>query len=90
MAKRANLYYSYSPVTQELMITTVDPEKLCEVENVMLDSEHYLQVDPKTGETKGIFILFVDPDNVDESFHKFPTPDEVKRIDFKNLFPQLS
>ena len=41
------LNYSYSPVTQELMVTTVDPKDLDKVENIMLDTEHYLHWDPK-------------------------------------------
>lgn len=90
MAKqKKTLYYSYSPVTQELMITTVDPDKLGEVENVMLDTDHYLQVDPQTKKTKGFFILFVDPENEDEAFHSFPNITDIQMLGMNDLFPTL-
>jgi len=58
--KPKQLYCSYSPTTQELMVTTVNPKDLDKVENIMLDSDHYLQWDPKNKEIVGFFALFVD------------------------------
>ncbi len=87
--KSKKLNYSYSAATQELMITTVDQKDLDKVENIMLDSDHYLQWDPKTKEMVGFFILFVDGDEKKEKFHSFPNVKELKSIGFNNFFKQL-
>ncbi|MFH1565345.1 MAG: hypothetical protein ABIC82_05910 [bacterium] len=87
--KSKKLNYSYSVATQELMITTVDQKDLDKVENIMLDSDHYLQWDPKTKEMVGFFILFVDGDEKKEKFHSFPNVKELKSIGFNNFFKQL-
>ena len=87
--KSKKLNYSYSPATQELMITTVEPKDLGKVENIMLDSDHYLQWDPKKKELVGFFVLFVDSDEKKEKFHSFPQAKELKSMGFNNFFKQL-
>ena len=87
--KTKKLNYSYSPATQELMITTVDQKDLGKVENIMLDSDHYLQWDPRKKEFVGFFVLFVDADEKKERFHSFPQTKELKSIGFNNFFKQL-
>ena len=87
--KSKKLNYSYSPVTQELMITTVDQKDLGKVENIMLDSDHYLQWAPKAKELVGFFVLFVDANEKKEQFHSFPQAKELKSIGFNNFFKQL-
>lgn len=87
--KSKKLNYSYSPATQELMITTVDQKDLGKVENIMLDSDHYLQWDPKTKKLVGFFVLFVDSDKKKEKFHSFPQVKELKSIGFNKFFKQL-
>ena len=87
--KSKKLNYSYSPATQELMVTTVDQKDLCKVENIMLDSDHYLQWDPKKKEFVGFFVLFVDADEKNEKFHSFPQTKELRSIGFNSFFRQL-
>ena len=87
--KSKKLNYSYSPATQELMITTVEPKDLGKVENIMLDSDHYLQWDPKKKELVGFFVLFVDSDEKKETFHSFPQTKDLKSMGFNNFFKQL-
>lgn len=88
--KSKTLYYSYSPATQEMMITTVSPKNLDQVENIMLDTDHYLQWDPKQKEMVGFFMLFVDLDKKTEKFHKFPELKDLKFLDFDNILPRLA
>lgn len=87
--KKRKLNYSYSPATQELMITTVEPKDLGKVENIMLDSDHYLQWDPKAKELVGFFMLFVDPNEKKEKFHTFPKLKDLKVLSYNNFFKQL-
>lgn len=87
--KSKKLNYSYSPATQELMITTVEPKDLGKVENIMLDSDHYLQWDPKKKELVGFFVLFVDSDEKKEKFHSFPKSEELRSLGFNDFFKQL-
>ena len=87
--KSKKLNYSYSPATQELMITTVEPKDLGKVENIMLDSDHYLQWDPKKKELVGFFVLFVDSNEKEEKFHSFPDVKELRSMGFNNFFKQL-
>lgn len=87
--KKRKLNYSYSPVTQELMITTVEPKDLDKVENIMLDTDHYLQWDPKTKELVGFFVLFVDADKKKEKFHSFPHLKDLKSLSYNNFFKRL-
>jgi len=88
--KKRKLNYSYSPTTQELMVTTIDPKDLDKVENIMLDTEHYLHWDPKTKEVVGFFALFVDPKEKKEKFYSFPSAKDVRPLGFKNFFKQLA
>ncbi|MCK5509921.1 hypothetical protein KAI65_00050 [Candidatus Parcubacteria bacterium] len=71
------------------MITTVEQKDLGKVENIMLDSDHYLQWDPMAKELVGFFILFVGADEKKEQFHSFPQAKELKSIGFNNFFKQL-
>lgn len=84
-AKKRKLNYSYSPATQELMVTTVDPKDLGKVENIMLDSDHYLQLDPKTKELVGFFVLFVDSNERKEKFHSFPNLKDLKYLSYEKF-----
>ena len=88
--KSKQLYYSYSPVTQELMVTTVNPKDLDKVENIMLDSDHYLQWDPKNKEIVGFFALFVGSDEKEEKFYSLPQPKNIKELGLNNFFKQLA
>jgi len=88
-SKDKKLYYSYSGATQELMITTVSPDNLDKVENIMLDTDHFLQWDPKQKEVVGFFTLFVDPDEKEEKFHSLPLRDDLKNLDFANFFKKI-
>lgn len=88
--KSKKLNYSYSPATQELMVTTVEQKDLGKVENIMLDSDHYLQWDPKKKELVGFFVLFVGADEKKEKFHSFPQAKELKLLGFNNFFKQLA
>lgn len=87
--KSKKLNYSYSPATQELMVTTVAPKDLDKVENIMLDTDHYLQWDPQKKEMVGFFVLFVDSDKRKEKFHSFPQIKNLKSLSFRNFFRQL-
>ncbi len=87
--KTKGLYYSYSPATQEMMVTTVNPKSLSQVENIMLDTNHYLQWDPKQKEVVGFFVLFVNANNKTEKFYNFPKTKDLKLLNFNNLFKQL-
>ena len=89
-AKKRKLNYSYSPVTQELMVSTVDQKELDKVENIMLDTDHYLRWDPRKKEVVGFFALFVDPDEKREKFHSFPDVKDVRVLGFRNFFKQLA
>ena len=71
------------------MITTVEPNNLGKVKNIMLDSGHYLQWDPKKKEVVGFFVLFVDSDEKKEKFHSFPDVKELRSTGFNNFFKQL-
>ncbi len=88
--KKRKLNYSYSAATQELMVTSVDPKDLDKVENIMLDTDHYLHWDPKKKEVVGFFALFVDPKEKKEKFHSFPSPKDIRPLGFKNFFKQLA
>ena len=88
--KSKSIHYSYSPATQELMITTVNPKDLNKVENIMLDSDHYLQWDPVNKEVVGFFALFVDADEKKEKFHSFPKSKDIKVLGLSNFFQRLS
>ena len=87
--KQKKLNYSYSSTTQELMITIVDMKDLDKVENIMLDTDHYLQWDPKKKEIVGFFVLFVEADNKKETFHSFPESKDLKSLNFQNIFKNL-
>ena len=89
MAKKKKLNYSYSPATQELMVTTVELKDLGKIENIMLDSDHYLQWDPRTKEIVGFFVLFVDADDKKEKFYSFPRIKDLKSLSYGNFFKQL-
>lgn len=87
--KTKGLYYSYSPTTQEMMFTTVNPKDLDKVENIMLDSDHYLQWDPRQKEVVGFFILFIGGDSKTEKFYSFPKMKDIKFLGFNNFVKQL-
>ncbi len=53
------------------MVTTVDPKDLDKVDNIMLDTDHYLHWDPKKKEVVGFFALFVDPKEKKKNFIVF-------------------
>lgn len=56
----------------------------------MLDTDHYLQWDPRHKGIVGFFALFVRADKEREKFYSFPASQDIRHVVLKSFFKELA